>query len=89
VKFRVIPTSRSDLTTIMAPPKAVGAATMVPRKSHTRAVTTEPNIEETHGTSSSDIRFPHNYISPMKYDTPPITLYKNIDYMMVTLDIPE
>jgi hypothetical protein len=41
------------------------------------------------GASSSEPRFPHDYIPPRKDDAPPVTLQKNPDYMLVTPDIPE
>jgi hypothetical protein len=73
----------------MVPPKATGEAVVVPRKSHNRALAAEPEIEETPGASSSEPRFPPDYIPPRKDDAPPVTLQKTPDYTLVTLDIPE
>jgi hypothetical protein len=77
------------LTTEMVPPRATGATTVVPRRSHNRALEAKPEIEETPGASSSEPRFPHDYIPPRKDDAPLVTLPKAPDYTLVTPDIPE
>jgi hypothetical protein len=72
--------------TEMAPPKET---TPIPKKSRTRAQTVEPEVEETLGASSSEPRFPRDYIPPRKDDAPPVTLQKTPYYKLVMPDIPD
>jgi hypothetical protein len=89
VKYKATTTFRVDLTIAMAPPKATGAATTVPRKSCTRALAVKLEIEETPNASSSYLRFPCDYILSRKHDAPPVTLQETPYYMLVTPNILE
>jgi hypothetical protein len=50
MRYRAKTHVKDYLTTEMAPPRAVGETTTVPRKSRSRAPTNEPDMEETLGT---------------------------------------
>jgi hypothetical protein len=74
---------KDDLNTKMEPPRSIGEKTNLPRKNRNRDLAVEPEIEETLGASSSEPRFPREYILPRKDDSASITLHKTSYYMLV------
>jgi hypothetical protein len=54
------------------------------KKARTRAEKTLPGFEETPGASSSELRFPRDYIPPRKDDVKPVKLNKDGKYKLVT-----
>jgi hypothetical protein len=74
----------------MAPSKA---PVPVPKKVLTKESPVEPEVvevEKTLGESSSlDARLPCDYIPPRKYDSPPVTVPKNVNQILVMPNIPE
>jgi len=71
----------------MAPPKATMTSASTPKKqcSKSLVVLVEENIP---GVSSSEIRFPRDYIPPRKDTTNPINLLKDAKYELVEPEIP-
>jgi len=69
----------------MAPPKEIAS---VPKKVQTWAQLVELEVEETLRESSSELRFPQDYIPPRKDDDPLVKLQKTPYYELVMLDIP-
>jgi hypothetical protein len=69
----------------MAPPKET---TFTPKKYRTRVETTAPEVEETPGAALSEPRFTRDHIPLRKDDVKPVTLKKNVKYLLVTPNIP-